>query len=92
MTTPNQITVCATSNLQGVYVPEVRIYASDPHPQYGLLPTSYFFKGKTRCRKTALKTAQTFAKAAKAMTPDDARAFLASHGSTSRFAKKGAAQ
>jgi hypothetical protein len=85
MTTPNQITVCASSDLRGIYVPEVRIYASEPHPRYGLLPTSYFFKGKTRCRKTALKTAQTFAKAAKAMTPDDARAFLAANGRDQRW-------
>lgn len=80
MTTPNQITACATSSLQGVYVPEVRIYAETPHPRYGLLADHYFFKGKTRDRKAALAAARAHIAAMKGMTTAECRAYLDANG------------
>lgn len=76
MPTPNQITACATSSLQGVYVPEVRMYKSTPHEKYGLHPDHFFFKGKTRDRKAALATARSHIKQTKGMTPEEARAYF----------------
>ena len=63
MTTPNQITACATSSRQGVYQPEIRMYNAekcDRHNQ--LFSKSYYIKGKTRDRKTALASAREFIK------------------------------
>lgn len=79
MTSPNQITACSSSNLQGVYCPEVHVYGVDPHPHYGLLPVRYFFKGRSRDRAKALATARAWIKQAKGMTPDDARVFFAAN-------------
>jgi len=79
MPIPNQITACAASSLQGVYRPEIRVYAAVPHPRYGLLPASYFFRGRTRSRQAALATARDWIKQAKGMTPDDTRAFFAAN-------------
>ena len=76
MPTPNQLTSCASSTLQGVYTPEIHMYNEEPHPKYGLLLTRYYFKGKTRSRKDALVTARGFLKQAEKMTPPAAREFL----------------
>jgi len=84
MPTPNQITACASSSLQGIYRPEIHVYAAEPHPRYGLLPVRYYFKGRTRCRKTALATARSWITKAKFMTPDEARAFFAAHAAEKR--------
>lgn len=78
MPSPNQITACATSSLQGVYVPEVHMYPEAPHPKYGLLPQSFYFKGKTRDRKAALATARQHIKAAQ--DSGNPRAYLEEHG------------
>ena len=69
MPIPNQITACASSSLQGIYRPEIHVYAAAPHPRYGLLPTRYFFKGRTRSRKDALATSRLWIAKAKDMTP-----------------------
>ena len=79
MPIPNQITACASSSLQGIYRPEIHVYAAAPHPRYGLLPARYFFKGRTRSRKGALATSNLWIAKAKDMTPDDARAFFAAN-------------
>ena len=76
MSKPNQLTACATSSLQGVYTPEIHMYNEEPHPRYGYLCVSYFFKGRTRTRKDALATARVFLKQAVKMTPAEAREFL----------------
>ena len=79
MPIPNQITACASSNLQGVYRPEVHFYNAEHHPRYGLLPIRYYFKGRTRSRKDALATARHWIKQVKGMAPDEARAFLSAN-------------
>ena len=81
---PNQITACATATRQGIYTPEVHMYAEVAHPKYGLLPVSYFFKGRTRNRNEALATARAFVKLASNMTPSDAREFLTAHSEPRR--------
>jgi len=78
MTTPNQITACATSSLQGVYVPEVRMYNETPHEKYGLMAIRYMIKGKTRDRKTAIATAREHIKNIKGFSPSAAREYLES--------------
>jgi len=73
---PNQITACASATRQGIYTPEIHMYHAEAHPRYGLLATSYFFKGRTRSRIGALDIARRIRMQAEKMTPTEAREFL----------------
>ena len=75
MTAPNQITVVAAANRQGVYAPTVRMYNAEAG-RYGLLFKEYKFKGKTRDRKTAMAKGRDIVKQIKNMPADQQRAWL----------------
>ncbi|MEH6505038.1 MAG: hypothetical protein V7786_02095 [Sulfitobacter litoralis] len=61
MPTPNQITACATASRQGIYQPEIRMYDTEKCDRHNtLFHKSFYVKGRTRDRKSALATAREF--------------------------------
>lgn len=85
MPSPNQITTCAFSSLQGIYVPCVRMYDAEPHPNYGLLRRDYYIKARVRNRADAIKLAKEVVKQIKLLSADDQREYLKANLSTSRL-------
>lgn len=86
MTTPNQLTACATATRQGVYRGYVRMY-NEEEGRYGLLYKDFFFGPRTRDRKVAIKAVREIIKQIKDMAVDEQRLWLETNQKARVFKK-----